>query len=161
MSIEIERKLRKLCSEGNTEDVREILDSFPEIINAVDDTFGRSALIISAIHNQVDVARLLLDNGARLDIVDNLGNDVSYYAKDAGNQELLERLIQTEDITKDLKTLAIPETREKLKKRSIAAKRREREILLDGRSIFKRATKVKWKSMEENMEENAKKELSI
>lgn len=87
MSVEIERKLRKFCYEGNTEGVREILDSSPEIIDAVDDTLRRSALIISVNNNQVDVVRLLLDYGARFDLVDLHGRNAYSYATELENHE--------------------------------------------------------------------------
>jgi ankyrin repeat protein len=56
---------------------------------------GMTPLMYAAIYNQSEIAKLLLENGANLDLKDKSGTTAIEYAKTSGSKEVMEILKPT------------------------------------------------------------------
>ena len=64
-----------------------------DLVNAQDKTTGRVPIMYAIEHDDLSAARILLQNGARIDITDQEGNDVSDFATMHGSTEMFDLII--------------------------------------------------------------------
>src|SRR2546421_5314690 len=77
--------------EGNIENVRELLDARPQLLNA-SDTDGNTPLHVAAGYGQKEMVALLLSHGANVNARRNNGATPLHIAAHHGNAEIIELL---------------------------------------------------------------------
>ncbi len=63
----------KAIREGSINEVRSMLDKNPVLVNSKD-TRGSAPLILATYYDEMEIAKLLLEKGAKIDAVDASGN---------------------------------------------------------------------------------------
>lgn len=92
------RELIKYAEQGNTEQVRQLLQSGADI-NATDEQ-GRTAVMAATYHNHVGTVEALIQAGADINIRDHQLNNVFLYAGAEGMMEILRLAIEADaDVT--------------------------------------------------------------
>lgn len=77
---------------GRTEQVREALNHYTDLVNARAGRDGNTALMMASAQGHIDVVRLLLDNRAQINIRNNNNRTALYWANQSANTEVLELL---------------------------------------------------------------------
>ena len=80
------------CEEGMTSSVVRMLEMRSIDVEAKGGVEGRTCLTTAAAHGYLDICRLLIDRGARLDVKDRNGNTPLYYAAAQGRVEIVRLL---------------------------------------------------------------------
>lgn len=92
------RELIEYAEQGNTEQVRQLLQSGADI-NATDEQ-GRTAVMAATYHNHVGTVEALIQAGADINIRDHQRNNVFLYAGAEGMMEILRLAIEADaDVT--------------------------------------------------------------
>lgn len=92
------RELIEYAEQGNTEQVRQLLQSGADI-NATDEQ-GRTAVMAATYHNHVGTVEALIQAGADINIRDHQLNNVFLYAGAEGMMEILRLAIEADaDVT--------------------------------------------------------------
>ncbi|WP_397376672.1 ankyrin repeat domain-containing protein [Paenibacillus sp. p3-SID867] len=92
------RELIEFAEQGNTEQVRQLLQSGADI-NATDEQ-GRTAVMAATYHNHVGTVEALIQAGADINIRDHQRNNVFLYAGAEGMMEILRLAIEADaDVT--------------------------------------------------------------
>ncbi|RAR41451.1 hypothetical protein DP091_24030 [Paenibacillus sp. MDMC362] len=92
------RELIEYAEQGNTEQVRQLLQSGADI-NATDER-GRTAVMVATYHNHVGTVEALIQAGADINIRDHQRNNVFLYAGAEGMMEILRLAIEADaDVT--------------------------------------------------------------
>ncbi|WP_374198189.1 ankyrin repeat domain-containing protein [Paenibacillus lautus] len=92
------RELIEYAEQGNTEQVRQLLQSGADI-NATDEQ-GRTAVMAATYHNHVGTVKALIQAGADINIRDHQRNNVFLYAGAEGMMEILRLAIEADaDVT--------------------------------------------------------------
>ncbi|WP_100539492.1 ankyrin repeat domain-containing protein [Paenibacillus sp. GM2FR] len=92
------RELIEYAEQGNTEQVRQLLQSGADI-NATDER-GRTAVMAATYHNHVGTVEALIQAGADINIRDHQLNNVFLYAGAEGMMEILQLAIDADaDVT--------------------------------------------------------------
>ena len=78
---------------GNIEAVQEILKTAPELVNSKDER-GSTPLILASYYNHLQIANLLLDQGAAIDAKDASGNSALMGVCFKGFAEVAKELIE-------------------------------------------------------------------
>lgn len=92
------RELIEYAEQGNTEQVRQLLQSGADI-NATDEQ-GRTAAMAATYHNHVGTVEALIQAGADINIRDHQRNNVFLYAGAEGMMEILRLAIEADaDVT--------------------------------------------------------------
>ncbi|MGB5229059.1 MAG: ankyrin repeat domain-containing protein, partial [Eudoraea sp.] len=77
---------------GNIDVVRELVTEFPELVNSVDQR-GSTPLILATYYDHREMARFLLDRGAKIDAKDASGNTALMGTSFKGLVEIAKDLI--------------------------------------------------------------------
>lgn len=88
------RELIEFAEQGNTEQVRQLLQSGADI-NATDEQ-GRTAVMAATYHNHVGTVEALIQAGADINIRDHQRNNVFLYAGAEGMMEILRLAIEAD-----------------------------------------------------------------
>lgn len=88
------RELIEYAEQGNTEQVRQLLQSGADI-NATDEQ-GRTAVMAATYHNHVGTVEALIQAGADINIRDHQRNNVFLYAGAEGMMEILRLAIEAD-----------------------------------------------------------------
>jgi ankyrin repeat protein len=89
--------LHDAAKEGNLEAVQELLAGTYIDVNLVDNSFGKTPLRWAVEYGQLDVAKLLLDHGARSDLADTNGRTPLLWAARHGKTRKLQFLLDNDD----------------------------------------------------------------
>jgi ankyrin repeat protein len=81
------------CRRGDTKEVKQLCDMFPELINARD-AKGFTPLIIAVYNHQAAVADILLANGADVNVQDFSGNTALMGTCFKGYADLADKLLE-------------------------------------------------------------------
>lgn len=84
------KELVEAAKAGDIDEVQKRLDAGDEV-DFLDE--GKSALMWAAIQGHFEVANLLLEKGAQVDLVDSLGNTIMMRAAQAGHPKIVRLLI--------------------------------------------------------------------
>jgi len=84
--------IHKAAQEGDTEKVKSILEQNPTLLDSRNDN-NLTPLIISSIHGNIDVVRLLIKKGADINAGDNEGSNALHNAAASGQKEVIELLL--------------------------------------------------------------------
>lgn len=97
--VEVQREskpLVKAVDKGNIAAVGRLLDSgvSPDAVAITDDMNGDSVLMSAAAEGHLEIARLLLDRGADMNISNGWGRTVLYEAAEEGQPEMVRLLVR-------------------------------------------------------------------
>ena len=95
--LEIESMARKEdffndIRSGNLEGIQKTLTNVPELLNGVDDR-GSTPLLLATYYGHIDVAKYLLDSGAKVDATDSSGNTALMGVCFKGYENIVELLV--------------------------------------------------------------------
>ena len=96
ISYELSSDVNPLClaiSKGDIATVKQII-AYGIDVNDITNR-GMTPLMYAAIYNQSEIAKLLLENGANLDMKDKSGRTALDHAKTSGSNEVMEILKPT------------------------------------------------------------------
>jgi hypothetical protein len=83
------------CAEnGLTTSVKRLLSIRNINVNVKDDEFGETPLDNAALNGHIEIARLLLQNGAEVNVRNNYGNTPLHYAAENGHVDILHLLVE-------------------------------------------------------------------
>jgi len=83
VQMEDESNIVRLCNEGRYDDLKYILDKFPDReINVTDSKTGMNGLMFACRSKRIDIVRLLISRGIKLNSKDSDGRTELYYAFD-------------------------------------------------------------------------------
>ncbi len=87
------KELMNAVENGQLEQVQNLLKAKPDLVKARDND-GWTPLIMAARFNQVNLIKLLLKSGAKVDDVDNEGSSALHHASASGRMEAVKTLVE-------------------------------------------------------------------
>jgi pectate lyase len=90
-SPEVPLSLQEAAAVGDIETVRSVLNNKTNV-DSIDDSFGKTALHRAAISGHTNIAKLLIDSGARLDAKTG-GSTALHYAIEYGHKDMVRLLL--------------------------------------------------------------------
>ena len=77
---ELNNAIDRVVMDGNVSGLRELLETYDDVTERNITSMNSKALHVSSRYGHVDVAKLLIQNGADVNAVNNFGRSVLYYA---------------------------------------------------------------------------------
>lgn len=88
------KELMNAVENGRLEQVQNLLKEKPDLVKAKDND-GWTPLIMAARFNHVNIIKLLLKSGAKVDDVDNEGSSALHHASASGRMEAVKALVES------------------------------------------------------------------
>ncbi len=88
------KELMNAVENGRLEQVQNLLKEKPDLVKARDND-GWTPLIMAARFNHVNLIKLLLKSGAKVDDVDNEGSSALHHASASGRMEAVKTLVES------------------------------------------------------------------
>ncbi|GFW15492.1 inversin [Trichonephila clavipes] len=85
--------LHVVCATGKKNSLKKIIDSVPLHVLETKDEMGKTPLMLSVMHNQLECSTLLLKSGVHIDNSDNLGQTALHIATNKGFHRAVKLLL--------------------------------------------------------------------